>query len=50
MPLSYADQYYDLRAHIELMRERLVSHSEVTADTSNATAPAEIGMRGAITG
>jgi WD40 repeat protein len=41
VPLSYADQYYDLRAHIELVRERLVSHGELTADFSNAAAPAE---------
>jgi len=37
VPLSYADQYYDLRAHVELVRERL----EPTADFSKTAAPAE---------
>jgi uncharacterized protein len=41
VPLSYADQYYDLRAHVELVRQRLVSPGEPTADFSNAAAPAE---------
>lgn len=36
VPLSYADQYYDLRAHIELVRERLLSHGEVPAGTPTA--------------
>ena len=37
VPLSYADQYYDLRAHVELVRERLAP----TVDFSKTAAPAE---------
>ena len=38
VPLSYADQYYDLRAHIELVRERLLAQgNEASAAAAHAT-------------